>query len=98
MQINGISTSPSIPVDRSTTPQKQTESSDQDQAVISPSADLFSSLVSQANQMPEVRSDLVASFKSRIAAGDYPEQSVISGLTDVLGGSILQAAQADSAS
>jgi len=93
MQINGIPISPSIPMDRPTTPKSQPTSDDQDQALISSSGGLFSSLVSDASSMPEVRGDLVASFKSRIASGQYPEPSVIAGLTDVLGSSILQAAR-----
>ena len=58
------------------------------------SPDSFSSLVSEAGQMPEVRNDVVDSFKSRIASGQYPTQATIAGLTNILGGSILQQANA----
>jgi hypothetical protein len=42
--------------------------------------------------MPEVRSDVVDAFKSRIQAGSYPTQDDIAGLTDLIGGGIVQQA------
>jgi len=67
-----------------------------DQAVTNFPASSFSSLVSEASQMPDVRADLVESFKARIQSGQYPDQNTISGLADVIGGSIVKAAAAES--
>jgi hypothetical protein len=61
-------------------------------AVINFPPDSFSSLVREAGQMPEVRSDVVDAFKSRIQAGSYPTQDDIAGLTDLIGGGIVQQA------
>jgi hypothetical protein len=66
--------------------------------VINFSPDTFSSLVQEANQMPEVRSEVVDSFKARIQSGEYPSQDVIEGLTDLIGGSIVQQAKSGSSS
>jgi len=99
MQISGISSSPSFPVQRTSTPQNGTTAQPPtDQAFISSSGDLFSSLVKQAGQMPEVRTDLVESFKSRIAAGQYPTQHDVDNLVDVIGGGVLKLAQSTSES
>ena len=91
MQINGISISPSIPMERTKTAQPVDAPSDE--AVLNVSAGSFSSLVQQAGSMPEVRSEVVDAYKSRIAAGQYPSPETISGLVDVIGGSIVQLAQ-----
>ena len=49
------------------------------------SADTFSSLVSEANQMPDVRGEVVDAFKSRVQSGDYPSSETLDGLADVMG-------------
>jgi len=67
-----------------------------DQAVINFSPSSFSNLVQEAGQFPDVRSELVESFKARIQSGAYPSQEDISGLTNILGGHILQLAQSES--
>jgi anti-sigma28 factor (negative regulator of flagellin synthesis) len=92
MQISGISTSTSIPLEK--TKSTQVSKPAQDQAVMNFSADSFSTLVKEAGQMPEVRSDVVDAFKARIQSGEYPSQDVIAGLANVIGGAIVQ--QADS--
>ena len=69
-----------------------------DQAVINFSADSFSSLVKEAGQMPEVRSEVVDAFKTRIQSGEYPSQDVIAGLTDLIGGVVVQQARSGSSS
>jgi anti-sigma28 factor (negative regulator of flagellin synthesis) len=95
MQINGATTS--IPIynnvgkNNSTTPAAKPAL---DQAVIGFSGSSFSSLVSEANSQPDVRSEVVESYKSRIQSGAYPTQDTLSGLVDVIGGSIVKAAQA----
>jgi anti-sigma28 factor (negative regulator of flagellin synthesis) len=71
-------------------------SADQAQTHFSTSATSFSGLVQQAGQMPEVRSEVVDSFKSRIQAGQYPTPDTMDNLTDVIGNGIVQ--MADSAS
>ncbi len=96
MQITGATTSPSIfmgKINSSPAPKPA-----QDQAVMNVSADSFSSLVKAANAFPEVRSDVVDSFKARIQSGAYPTQDDVSGLADVIGSHIVQAANSDSAS
>jgi hypothetical protein len=70
-------------------------SSGQAETNFSTSADSFSGLVQQAGQMPEVRGEVVDSFKARIQAGQYPTPDAIDNLTDVIGSSIVQ--MADSA-
>ena len=67
-----------------------------DEAVMNNSADSFSGLVKQAGQFPEVRTDLVESFRARIQAGQYPSEDTMDNLTDVLGPSILKMANASS--
>jgi len=98
MQISSVTTSqlvsPLAKTSNSSSAANVSSSSSSDEAVINFSPDSFSSLVSAAGQMPEVRNDVVESFKSRIAAGQYPSQATIAGLTNVIGGSILQQANA----
>lgn len=98
MQINSINTSPTVPVTKATTPKAPNAvSGNSDHAEFNLSADSFSSLVKQAGQMPEVRTELVDSFKSRIQSGQYPSQDVVKGLSHVIGGGIaMLAAQPDS--
>ena len=96
MQISGVSTSSSIPMDRTISTQAGKVSSDA--AVLKFSADSFSSLVQEAGQMPEVRTDLVEAFRSRIQSGNYPTQETIAGLANLIGPSIVQQAKAGSSS
>lgn len=96
MQINGISTSPSLPVEKTSSSSSQAGKPATDQVVINFSADSFSNLVKEAGQMPEVRSEVVDAFKSRIQSGDYPSQETIAGLTSLIGGGILQQAKSSS--
>jgi hypothetical protein len=90
MQISGFSTSSSLPVLKTNSSPAGKPATDQ--ATLSSSADSFLSLVKAAGQMPEVRSEVVDAFKSRIQVGDYPSQETIANLTNVIGGSIVQAA------
>jgi hypothetical protein len=90
MQINGFSTSPSLPVQRTNMSQPAQEVSDQ--AVLHVSLDTFSGLVQQAGAMPEVRGEVVDSFKARIQSGQYPSPETVAGLVDVIGGSIVKLA------
>ena len=69
-----------------------------DQAVINFSPGSFSNLVQEAGQFPEVRSELVDSFKSRIQSGAYPSQEDVAGLVNVIGSRVLQLTQSDSSS
>lgn len=96
MQISGLSSSSTYSIQRTSTPQNGAAAEQPaaaDQAFISSSGDLFSSLVKQAGQMPEVRSDVVDSFKARIAAGQYPTQEHIDNLVDAIGGGVLKLAE-----
>ena len=79
---------------RSNSPQTAPTTPSSDAAEINFSADTFSSLVQEAGSQPEVRSEVVDSFKARIQSGHYPAQDVIAGLTKLLGGGIMQAAKA----
>ena len=97
MQISGITTSTTIPVQRTATSSSEVNSAS-DQAVLNTSADSFSSLVKAASQMPEVRSDVVETYKSRIKAGHYPSEDIIAGLTRLIGGGIMQSAKKSSSS
>ena len=91
MQITGVSTP--IPFSMEKTNSSPVGKPATDQAVINFSADSFSSLVQEAGQYPDVRSEVVDSFKARIQAGAYPTQSDIAGLTNVIGGSVMQMAK-----
>ncbi len=42
--------------------------------------------------MPDVRSELVDSFKSRIQSGQYPSSETMDALTDVIGNGIVKMA------
>jgi hypothetical protein len=90
MQINGLSTSPVIPVQKTTT--SQPAQSPSDQAVLNVSPDTFSSLVQAAGSMPEVRSEVVDAFKARVQSGQYPSPETVNGLVDVIGRSIVKLA------
>jgi anti-sigma28 factor (negative regulator of flagellin synthesis) len=93
MQISSVSTSTFIPVQKSTSNSSSVGRADSDQAVLNLSPDTFSSLVQEAGSTPEVRSDVVASFKARIQNGSYPSPDVVAGLANVIGGSIVARAQ-----
>ena len=93
MQITGVSTS--IPYSMEKKNSSSVGKSAVDQAVINFTPGSFSSFVKEAGQFPEVRSELVDSFKSRIQSGTYPSQEDIAGLTNVIGGHVLQLAQSE---
>jgi Anti-sigma-28 factor, FlgM len=94
MQISGYSISPSIPMGKTSLSPATQEATDS--AVINFPGNSFSGLVKEASAMPEVRSDLVDSFKARIQSGQYPNQNDIAGLADAIGGSIVQQAASES--
>jgi hypothetical protein len=99
MQISGISTSPAIPLEKTNSSSQEGKSvSVPDQAVINFPADSFSSLVKEAGQMPEVRSEVVDVFRFRIQTGDYPSQDTIAGLASLIGGAIVRQAGSGSSS
>jgi hypothetical protein len=64
-----------------------------DQVAMSLSADTFSSLVSDAGQMPDVRSEVVDAYKSRVQSGEYPSTETLDGLADLIGNHWTQFAQ-----
>jgi len=94
MQISSISITTPLPVEK--TRLSPSGKAATDQAVINFSPDTFSSLVNEAGQMPEVRSEVVDAYKARIQAGQYPSEDVVSGLTDLIGGSIVHLAASES--
>jgi len=65
-----------------------------DQVSMSLSPDTYSSLVTAASQMPEVRGDVVDSFKARIQSGEYPTSENLDDLVDRMGGTWAANAQA----
>src|SRR5579871_257085 len=84
MTITGLSLpTPVTPATNGTRPAASTPSHD-DQVAMSISADTFSSFVQEAGQVPDVRSELVDMFKSRIQSGGYPTSETLDGLTDKL--------------
>lgn len=96
MQISNITTSTVIPAVKATSsPQPAPVAADTttDRAEFHLSASSFSSLVHQASQMPEVRSEVVDAFKTRIQAGHYPGEDIVAGLTKLMGGVVAQAAK-----
>jgi len=97
MQINSVNNSQAIPVVKATSPQTAaTATTNSDRAEFNVSADSFASLVKQASQMPEVRTELVDAFKSRINSGQYPSQDTVESLSHVIGNGIMQAAKSAS--
>jgi hypothetical protein len=93
MNISGItSTSPIAYPSSVSRPQAQPAG---DQVSMSLSADTFSNLVSTAGQMPDVRSEVVDAYKSRIQSGEYPTQETLDGLVSTMGPSWLAQANAD---
>jgi anti-sigma28 factor (negative regulator of flagellin synthesis) len=88
MQINSATALPFIPVTMSLNTNGKTTASSpsSDEAVLSDSAKSFAGLVNDAKAYPEVRSDLVASYKTQIANGTYPSPATLDGLTEALSG------------
>jgi anti-sigma28 factor (negative regulator of flagellin synthesis) len=80
------------PVKTTSTPASQPTSPDETVTSFSSSANSFSGLVQQAGAMPDVRSELVDSFKSRIQSGQYPSSETMDALTDVIGNGIVKMA------
>ncbi len=95
MQISGYSITTSIPMGK-TTPPPTSAPATTDEAVINFSPVSFSGLVKEASQMPDVRSDLVDSFRARIQSGQYPSEDTLSGLVDTIGASIVRQANSGS--
>jgi hypothetical protein len=93
MQIDSITSSGAFSLERTTSSPVQNTSSDQ--VMINTSPDSFSSLVNQAGQMPEVRSELVDAYKAKVQGGHYPSQDIVAGLIHLIGGSIVKAAQSN---
>jgi hypothetical protein len=85
MMISGLSSLASISFSP-TTSRVTTPAAAGDQVAMSLSPHTFSSLVQEASQMPDVRSDLVDSFKARIQAGTYPTPEALDGVIDRLTG------------
>lgn len=83
MMISGLSSSNPIAFSQPTA-RAQTQPPG-DQVSMSLSADTFSGLVNEAGQMPEVRGEVVDSFKARIQSGEYPSSQTLDGLADVIG-------------
>lgn len=67
-----------------------------DQVSMSISPETFSSLVSTASSMPEVRTELVDAYKAQVDKGHYPAQDVIEGLINLMGGTWSHAASKSS--
>jgi hypothetical protein len=57
-----------------------------DQVAMSLSPDTFAGLVRDAGNMPDVRGDVVAAYKSQIQSGNYPTEDDLDGLVDLMGG------------
>ena len=94
MTITGVSAAGAITyTPAASRPQAQPAS---DQVSMSLSPDTYSSLVSAAGQMPEVRGEVVDAFKSRIQSGEYPTSDTLDGLVDRMGGTWAANAQASS--
>lgn len=94
MMISGISPTASLSYlqagARSIAPQPA-----EDQVSMSLSPETFSSLVSDASSMPEVRSELVDAYKSQVTAGHYPTQDTLDSLVDLMGGTWAKSARAE---
>ncbi len=92
MQINGTTTPSSVPVVNTTTSYSASAPNTEavDTADLSNSASSFASYVNEASQMPEVRSEVVDSYRARVHAGQYPSAEVVAGLTRLIGGPIMQ--------
>ncbi len=93
MQIGSITSSGAFSLERTMSSPAQNTSSDQ--VMINTSPDTFSSLVNEAGQMPEVRSDLVDAYKAKVQSGNYPPEDIVAGLIHLIGGNIVKAAQSN---
>jgi Anti-sigma-28 factor, FlgM len=76
----------------------ESHASSSDGVALNFSADTFSSLVKEANAMPEVRSEVVDAYKARIHSGHYPSEDIVAGLTNLMGGAIAQQLKAQASS
>ena len=76
MQITGPTSSPLsfVPAQSSSTTLEMHAS---DQVMMNLSPNTFSSFVKEASAQPEVRQDVVDSFKAKIASGHYPSQDIV---------------------
>jgi hypothetical protein len=97
MTISGISSSGSIAYGQPASRTPAQPPAD-DQMSMSLSADTFSSLVSDAGQLPDVRGEVVDAYKSRIQSGEYPSSDTLDNLTDLMGSHWSQFAAAGGAS
>jgi hypothetical protein len=95
MTISGISSSSPLSYGQPTA--RTPAQPEGDQVSMSLSADTFSSLVSEAGQLPDVRSDVVDAYKSRVESGDYPSSKTLDGLADLMGSHWSQFAAAGNA-
>jgi hypothetical protein len=93
MTISGISSTGSIAYGQAAA-RTPAEPPTGDQVSMSLSGDTFSSLVSEAGQMPDVRGEVVDAYKSRIQSGDYPTPETLNGLSDYIGDHWSQFAEA----
>jgi len=64
-----------------------------DQVAMSLSPDTFTSLVRTASAMPEVRGELVDTYKAQIQSGSYPSSDTLDGLVDLMGATWAQSAR-----
>jgi anti-sigma28 factor (negative regulator of flagellin synthesis) len=92
MTISGVSTPGTIAYAQSVSRPAAQPAGDQVSMSLSP--ETYSSLVSQAGQMPDVRTEVVDAYKSRIQSGAYPTQETVDGLVDRMGGTWAANAQA----
>jgi hypothetical protein len=97
MTINGVTSAASLGyVPANSRAQAQQPAGDQVAMSLSP--ETFSSLVSEAGSMPEVRGEVVDAFKSQVQSGNYPSQETLDGLVDLMGSSWVKLAATSSAS
>jgi hypothetical protein len=96
MTINGLSSAAAISYAPSASRPPAQPAGDQVSMSISP--ELFSSLVSDASQMPDVRGEVVDAYKSRVQSGEYPTQDALNGLVDLMGGTWIAQARTDDSS
>ena len=84
MQINSVSSSSPVSFVKPTSSPKGAEPAG-DQVSMSASADMFTSLVNDATNMPDVRSEVVDAYKARVQSGAYPSQDTLDGLVNLMG-------------
>lgn len=89
MQINSAITVPFFPVviGGNTSSKVAPTPIEMDRALLHVSAKSFTDLVKSASAYPDVRPDVVSSFKAQVASGNYPSEDTMSGLAGVLSGS-----------